>query len=323
MDEIDWIKQTKKAIRFITKIIMIMIGIVLLLTIIPILNNETEAIINFIMFAAMGVGMIIFILLAYGAFYIAYKILYGSNKNVIIKEEYLREIAVEYSPRISSLVYDLKVDVYKDYTATILHLYNKGYINIFEKNKISKIEIKKEKDSSILQEHEKYVLECLAKEKKFDDNRFKEILIRDAQRRNLLTTEKQGKTLKILLLIVMAIIFLITSYFINKILFGIVFTIIFSIVYTFGMLMFLKREKSIETIVDTSYKRTKKGEQLSRNLTALKKFLNEYTLIKDRSIEHVQVLNEYIPYAIALGEAKNIEEYIKSNSAYRKLIYNK
>ena len=35
------------------------------------------------------------------------------------------------------------------------------------------------------------------------------------------------------------------------------------------------------------------------------------------------LFDDYIPYAISLNEAKNIEKYIENNEAYRKLIYGK
>ena len=35
------------------------------------------------------------------------------------------------------------------------------------------------------------------------------------------------------------------------------------------------------------------------------------------------LFDDYIPYAISLNEAKNIEKYIENNEAYRKLLFGK
>ena len=46
-------------------------------------------------------------------------------------------------------------------------------------------------------------------------------------------------------------------------------------------------------------------------------------MISEKDIEHVKILDEYIPYAISLEEDKNIEKFIKGNKQYKALIYNK
>ena len=58
-------------------------------------------------------------------------------------------------------------------------------------------------------------------------------------------------------------------------------------------------------------------------LKGLKKYINEYTLLKEKEIEHVQILENYIPCALALDEADTVEEFIKNNEEYRNLIYNR
>ena len=43
--------------------------------------------------------------------------------------------------------------------------------------------------------------------------------------------------------------------------------------------------------------------------------------ISDKDIKHMEILHEYIPYAIALDEANSIEKFIAQNENYRNLIY--
>ena len=54
-----------------------------------------------------------------------------------------------------------------------------------------------------------------------------------------------------------------------------------------------------------------------------KNYIKEYTLMKDKEIDYIQILEDYIPYAISLDEADTIEEFIKYNEEYRDLIYNR
>ena len=252
MDEIDWIKNTRKAIVVMAKGISIFIGIFVLLQLVLMLRDGITDynVMVITVLIGIGVSIILFIVLAFAILYIIYKIVYGGQKQIILDKEYIREICKEYTPAIVSLVYDLKVEVYKDYTATMLELYNKGYLNIFDNNKISKIEINKEKDFSSLKEHEKYLIDCINNEKEFDENIFKEVLIREAQSSGLLTNKKESKIFKILKLVLIFLSIVIVSYLINKILFYVVFTTIaLALAVYIGL---------IETIVDTFYKRTQK-----------------------------------------------------------------
>ena len=68
-------------------------------------------------------------------------------------------------------------------------------------------------------------------------------------------------------------------------------------------------------------RRTKKGKEELRKIKAFKKFLQDYTLMEEKDIGHVQTLEEYIPYSLSLGMSPQVEEYIKQNEIYRNQIY--
>lgn len=68
-------------------------------------------------------------------------------------------------------------------------------------------------------------------------------------------------------------------------------------------------------------KHTKKGKQELKKIKAFKKFIQDYTLMEEKDIGHVQTLEEYIPYSLSLGMSPQVEEYIKKNEIYRNLIY--
>ena len=72
-----------------------------------------------------------------------------------------------------------------------------------------------------------------------------------------------------------------------------------------------------------NYKMKLKWEKENETVKAFKNYLDKYTLIKEKEINHIEILERYIPYALVLGETENVEEYIKQNEKYRNLIYRK
>lgn len=67
--------------------------------------------------------------------------------------------------------------------------------------------------------------------------------------------------------------------------------------------------------------RTKRGEIEAKKWKGFKNFINQYTLIKNKDIKDVILLEEYLSFAVAVGEAKEIEKFVIKNEEYRKLIY--
>jgi len=81
------------------------------------------------------------------------------------------------------------------------------------------------------------------------------------------------------------------------------------------------RDLGLISFYKGNIKRTPKGKNEARLWKGFKKYIHDYTLISEKDIEHMTILNEYIPYAIALDEAKNIEKFIAEDENYRNLIY--
>ena len=73
--------------------------------------------------------------------------------------------------------------------------------------------------------------------------------------------------------------------------------------------------------INGKIERTSKGEKEATLWKGFKNYIHDYTLISDKDIKHMEILHEYIPYAIALEEADCIEKFIAQNEKYRKLIY--
>ena len=66
-----------------------------------------------------------------------------------------------------------------------------------------------------------------------------------------------------------------------------------------------------------------KGKRIRNNVYGIKRFLREYTLINIRELEYKELFENYIAYALSLGEAKVVEDFVCKNEKYRNLIYNK
>lgn len=182
-----------------------------------------------------------------------------SKKDIDKSKEYIRDIQIRYSPAIISLILDLNISVFKDYTAMVLYLNWRKFIEIEIKDDEYKF-INLNKNMEELNPHEQYIYRCI-QGSSFQSYKFKDLVIEDAKNMNLIT-------------------------------------------YRNGRIT-----------------RTSKGNKEAVIWRKFKNYIHDYTLISEKNIEHIKILEEYIPYAIALEEAKSIEKFISKNEKYRKLIY--
>lgn len=325
MDEIDWLKSTKKAVILFTKVFG---GFAIFFAIMPLLAGFEHGwdYTNALLFIALpiGVGLPAILVICYFILIIFSKILNSGRTVIDFDKGYIRDLPKHCSPAISSLIYDLKIDVYKDYTATILYLCIKKYLNLVKDGDTYKLELVKQQDYSNLGRCEKYILDIINNKIKFDENQFKKEIIKEAQEKELITDKKHSKITKLLLILILIISSLIITYNINKIVFTILFSIIGAIAYA-GYFIFKAKSKTQITFdfVNTEYIRTEDGKNIALLLNGLKRYIKEYTLIKEKEIDYIQILENYIPYALALDEAYAVEEFIKYNEEYRDLIYNR
>ena len=54
----------------------------------------------------------------------------------------------------------------------------------------------------------------------------------------------------------------------------------------------------------------------------LKNYIREYTLLNEKDFNYIQLIDKYIPYALALGEASKIEDlyFIEENDFFKRFI---
>lgn len=325
MDEIDWIKNTKKAFILFSKVFGGFAIFFATIALVAGLKNEwryTKA----LLFIALliGVGLPTILGLFYLIINIFLKIINSGRTIINFDKEYIRDLPKHCSPAISSLIYDLKIDVYKDYTATVLYLCIKKYINLIKDGDFYKVKVGEEKNISNLGRCEKYVLDIITNKNKFDENQFKKEIIKEAQEKELITDKKHSKTLKIIVILIFVAALLIITFNISKILFTICISILGAILYAGYLILIMNKGNQINLeVVNTEYIRTEDGKNIALLLKGLKRYINEYTLIKDKEIDYIHILENYIPYALVLDEADAVEDFIKNNEEYRNLIYNR
>lgn len=318
MDEIDWIKNIKKFLNTIIISFIIISVVVLVITLIRnTINDEwkyisTDLLVVFI----IGVPIPVLLTLCYIIMYLSAKVINSGRKVINYDKNYIREIPKSCSPAVASLVYDLKIDVYKDYTATILYLCTKKYIDMIKYDDSYKIILGRQTDYSKLGKCEKYVLNTIIDKSKFDENQFKQEIINEAQEKLLITDQMHSKKIKWTFIVIICFILCAICYKVNIYLFVIYLSIVPISIGTYHAIQ-------SEYAKNTEYIRTKKGKEIAMILEGLKNYIKEYTLIKDKEIDYIQILEDYIPYAISLDEADTIEEFIKYNEEYRNLIYNR
>ena len=250
-------------------------------------------------------------------------------KNQIAREKtdtYEREVPKEIPPAIASLLLDFFADDEQDYISTISSLITKEYIEIIDDKNVK---IKNQKTHNLLK-HEKYAYDIITKKRHYNANIFKERLIQDAKELELIKkvnrhekiTQNIVTIIECVILMILALVLtqkgikeeLIPGIMIIEIILGILFV---RSVYLIHAYKTPKKQDTLKYI----YEKTTKGKEYAIKIEGLRRFFEEYTLMNQNELESIEIFGDYIPYAIALGEADAIEKFIEKNSNYRKLIY--
>ncbi len=246
-----------------------------------------------------------------------------------------RDIPKEIPPAIASILLDFYVDDEQDYLATVSSLISRGYLEVVNNQEI----IIKNNNLEGLLEHEILALEIVSKKTLYSPSGFKEKTIEDAKKIGLLESTNRFAMMweaitdcvvdTIILLIIAGIGVAMPEFLEDHELiapfawtiFWIVCAIyaykIFKDAYTAYSYNSPSQEQSLKYI----YNKTEEGEIYAEKFARLKKFFKNYTVLNESELESMIIYEDYIPYAIALGESDAIDKFIEKDSNCRRLIY--
>ena len=224
-------------------------------------------------------------------------------------KEYYREILEKYTPAELSYIDDFKVDYKREIVSTIMNLELKRIIEI-KNGKIEIINSNKEN----LRKTEKYILENIIDGKvKIGNSGYIELYAqREALEDGLIKEntkeEIKKRIIKLILkwglgLILVIGIFIITSYFYrsqsNE--FIQIITLI-TIILFWGLIMLVPIFLIVYSIMQyNSYSRTENGENVNKKLEGLKLYIENYSLLKEKDKQYLQIWEEYFIYSVILG----------------------
>lgn len=256
-----------------------------------------------------------------------------------------REINLNYSPAFISLLIDRNTEPYKDLLADLLNLIYKKIVNVDFENKYAILSVNYEnmKKSKISKE-EKLILNHIENisrgyKNKFDFKEFEQA-VRDQFVEN--GFDKENKFIKYLIglpklfmygvrniavlalmvTLIWAVSFTLVGVFatFSKMITNGIFITIFwyaiMAVSTIVIIQILKwLWKRIWNIIKLPMVLSDKGKEEYRKILKFKYYLEEYTLIKEKEVDYMAILDWYIPYAIAVdtnkGYKKDIEKILK------------
>lgn len=231
----------------------------------------------------------------------------------------MRDVTRDYSPAIASILVDGNIEENEDFTAVILYLCSKGYLTMekAEQENTFFFHIAKE-DFSKLLSHEKYILDCAAGKRHLDKLTLKELVIEDGKKLGVLKDGfRKPNIAKFAIPYTIGLVLIIA---LNNIIDGNIMETIFNIyMIIFGILIIYLIVWVILHAND-KYSLTKKGLQDAKEWKDLKKYIHDYTLISEKDMEYVKILDEYMAYGVALKETNQILRTIKLDPVYKSFL---
>lgn len=224
------------------------------------------------------------------------------TKNV----DYFRDIIKQYSPGVLNYIDNFTIDR-NTIIATLMSLQLKGKID----NELSIIN----EDITDLDENEKFIYNNISNLNKVDLHEFEKIIMKDCKKYNLLA-EKKHKTLEVELRGIFAVIaiIIINNILPNAINSNFWITAILMLIEVGAIIaMPILIVRFIAYVLmqsESPYIRSNKAKELNENLEGLKKYLEDYSMIQERTEKELAVWEDYLIYSVIFNQNSNlIEEY--------------
>ena len=238
--------------------------------------------------------------------------------------DYYRDKVDNYSPGLLMYLKNNDFDFNKVFVAILINLYNKKYIN-FNDNKIVIIN----NDWENLSKDEVYILESIKsnnlkyafKDKK--NRKYLKRLIKDELKKYYLIkniiTKKYDKFFNIVFSILFILLFTISllNFIGND--HNNTFDFIFSLLlYGLSFVVGVISSNIYNYFKKNSYRRSEKAIEIAVKLECIKKYIIDFSILKDRNINEVELWDDYIIYTVMLDIDGNINRSI--NSVIKKYI---
>ena len=221
-----------------------------------------------------------------------------------------REILNNYSPVLLAYIDKMRFDYDISVVSGLLNLKNKGYIETCD-DKLNIIKY----DFFDLNMPERYIIENIRNGKVENANQLKNIVFEDGKRKGLLILNKKWigmfpKGMKNLFIFTAIYFFIVypileelISLFNNAIILKDVMPITVFLGYIYVIFYAMKSKENL-------YSRSKTAEELNLKLEGLKNYIDEYSLLKDKTSEDIALWEDYLIYSVIFNQNNDIiEEY--------------
>ncbi len=256
---------------------------------------------------------------------------------------YVRDIFVNYSPAVLSLLLNHKIEDKKDFDSTVLNIHAKKAIEFKRLNdKLEIVDLQSGEAITNLTEDEKYIYMVLTQKEKFDKQRWYNMIREELNKRNFVKKSQKsviGQVIKASLILFCSI-FLLLILFILMVLFipgdllnniadnyfdyDIVLSVIWIVALipfqlgTLKVLMFINKRNYLKDKVDYY---TENGALEMLKWKKFKDFIKDFSMIDTTDAESVIIWEKYISYAMALNINKsyNSSELRKINETVKEM----
>jgi len=222
---------------------------------------------------------------------------------------YYRDILNEYDVAALSYIDDFKFDYKRDIVSVLLNLKKKGKINFDKKRKIIVITDKEVNLTKV----EEYIINNVVNGKINISNYYNNVVIQEASDMKLLKISinkvKFKRTFFVLIVLYLLNIF-IFHFLANRIIDETIFILL---ILLFVLLLFLIPGYGIVYFfiqIFYPYRRTELGEDINIKLKGLKNYLEDFSSLEKKDIEHLIIWDEYLIYSVLFNQNKKIVEEI-------------
>lgn len=238
-----------------------------------------------------------------------------SKEDIIKNNDLYRDILNNFSPAVLSYIDNMSFNFETLVISTLLHLKQKKYISI-DNSTIIKLNYS---NNIKLTNTEQYILDSISNGKIcVSKNTLQNNIIKDSLKENLIKADYnlRKKLLKKFLFftgLYILIAIIIISFSNYKSLFEmLLFWILLTILGTLPIGSIIYYFTYYNKHMNNPLFRTNKGNELNKKLEGLKNYIREYSLLKEKNDESIELWEDYLIYSIIFGQNTIIsKEYMQ------------